>query len=256
MGPMANKLIFLGTGTSHGVPVMGCDCAVCRSHDPRDQRYRCAAYVEYRGSRVVVDTPPEFRLQCLRENIRYLDAVLYTHSHADHIKGLDDLRRFNELQGTSLPAYANGTTADEIESSFPYIFRPPMQRGGGLPRLTIRRTEEYSLPGGIIPVTVEHGKMNILGYRFGPLAYITDASSITKGSADLLAGVEVLIINALRYRSHPTHFNVEQALAWIDRLRPQRAYLTHICHDLCHAKLDASLPDHVSPAYDGLALSF
>jgi phosphoribosyl 1,2-cyclic phosphate phosphodiesterase len=250
------RVTFLGTGTSHGVPAIGCRCPTCVSDDPRDRRWRPSILVERAdGPTVLVDTAPDLRSQALAFGVSRLDAILFTHSHADHLLGLDDVRRFNEIQGGPVSCYADRLTLTELCRTFAYAFRPgPV--GGGIPRLNL-----FTIAGAfslgrmeVVPVPVMHGAQSILGFRFGRFAYLTDCSGIPDASWPLLRGVEVLAIDALRLRPHPTHFTLAQALDVVTRLRPDRAYLTHICHDLPHAATSANLPAGVELAYDGLKI--
>ncbi len=249
------KITFLGTGTSHGVPVIACECAVCTSPDPRNHRTRCSILLEYNGATVLVDTAPELRLQALRAGMKRLDAVLFTHSHADHVFGLDDVRRFNDLQKAHMPCYADAATLRDLRRIFEYVF-VPTQAGGGKPRLDLRPLDgAFDLFGlEVIPLTVMHGELPITAYRFGSAAYVTDASAIPIAAEERLRGLDLLILDALRYRPHPTHFSIEQALEVVERLQPRRTLFTHLCHDVEHAKACAELPAGVSLAYDGLAL--
>lgn len=250
------RVTFLGTGTSHGVPMIGCECATCRSDDPRDHRWRPSILIETAdGTAVLVDTPPDLRTQALAFGVRRVDAILFTHAHADHLLGLDEVRRYNALQGRPIPCYGDAQTVVEVRRVFKYVFDPP-QHGGGVPRIELFRLGGPFCLGGqtIVPVPVLHGSQPVLGYRVGPFAYLTDCSAIPAASWPLLEGVQVLVIDALRDRPHPTHFTVAQALDVIAALRPRAAYLTHICHDLPHAATDARLPAGVQLAYDGLVL--
>jgi phosphoribosyl 1,2-cyclic phosphate phosphodiesterase len=260
-GPAAGRgsLLFLGTGTSHGVPMIGCSCEVCRSEDPRDTRTRPSAYVSLPdGTRVLVDTSPDLRLQCLREGVARVDAVLYTHGHADHILGLDDMRRFNHLQRSRIPCFADPLTVADLRRTFSYVFDARVPRGGGLPEIDL-----FSLVGPcclgrheVVPVPLWHGRRAVYGYRFGSLAYLTDCSALPEEAWPLLEGIEVLVLDALRHRPHPTHFTVAEALAVVERLAPRQAWFTHICHDLPHAATTAALPPGVELAYDGLSVEF
>lgn len=252
------RLIFLGTGTSHGVPVIGCDCAVCRSADPRNQRYRPSVLVEWRGKRLLVDTPPELRLQLLRAGVRQIDALLFTHTHADHLFGLDDVRVFNARSGAPLPLYAAPGALDHIQQQFFYVFQGgPV--GGGKPQLDLVPISPLSAPfraAGVTvqPVPVLHGTTPVLGFRFGDVAYITDTNQISDASLALLQDLDVLVLDALRWHSHPTHFSIAEALTVVERIRPRRVYFTHICHELDHDVTNRQLPQGVELAYDGLVL--
>jgi len=264
------RVTVLGSGTSHGVPSIGCDCRVCRSTDPRDKRTRPSILVEFGPGRpgsptdsrvwtVLVDTSSDLRAQALANDIRRVDAILFTHTHADHVFGLDDVRRFNQIQKETIGCYADGRSVDALRRMFSYIFAPPNQQGGGLPQLTMFEIAgRFSLGGrDIIPVPLWHGALPVLGFRFGSFAYLTDCNAIPDSSWGLLAedgGVRTLVLDALRRRAHPTHFSVDEALAVVERLGRPRTYFTHICHDLGHAETSASLPDGVELAYDGLVI--
>jgi phosphoribosyl 1,2-cyclic phosphate phosphodiesterase len=250
-------ITILGSGTSHGVPMIGCDCAVCTSSDPRDKRTRPSVLAEIEGHRLLVDTSPELRLQLVAARIGYADAVLFTHSHADHMHGIDDVRRFNELLRRPVPVFAAPEVLEDIRARFGYIFAH-QYFGGGIPSLDLHPiTGPFSLFGHmVVPVPVWHGATPVLGFRFGPIAYVTDTSNIPAESLALLQDLEVLIIDALRCEPHPTHFNFAQALAVVEELRPRRAYFTHLTHGTAHAELERMLPPHVRPAYDGLRLEF
>jgi phosphoribosyl 1,2-cyclic phosphate phosphodiesterase len=248
---------FLGTGTSHGVPMIGCDCATCHSTDPRDARLRPSIYLDVAGrGRILVDSSTDLRQQALRYNVTRVDAVIYTHSHADHILGLDELRRFNMLQGTSIPCYADARTWDALKKAFFYVFDGMARQGGGVPQLDVREIDGPFEAVGVqvVPVPILHGRTPILGLRFGSFAYLTDCSAIPDTSWPLLEGVETLVIDALRHKPHPTHFTVAEAVVAIERIAPERAYLTHMAHDLPHAETCARLPRGVELAYDGLIL--
>lgn len=256
------RVLFLGSGTSFGVPVIGCDCPVCVSRDPRDQRYRASILIEdeTRGkTSVVVDSGPEFRLQCLRARITRLDALLVTHAHADHIGGLDDVRPLSHDR--ELPVYGNGATLSEIRERFGYIFRET-QVGGGKPRVELREVETAAFRVGSLefqPIPVFHGAIPILGWRTGKFAYITDCSMLPESSLGLLAGVETLVINGLRREPHPTHFSIDQGLAAARLIGARETYLTHMNHESTHVELEeycaakgADVGAH--PSYDGLEL--
>ena len=251
------KVTFLGTGTSSGVPMIGCHCAVCRSSDPRDTRLRPSIFVDVPAhAQILVDTTPDLRQQALTHGITRIDAILFTHSHADHVLGLDEVRRYNHMQGGPIPCYANGEAWDNIRRTFYYVFDGLPRLGGGIPKLEAHEVTGPLTLGGVrvVPVPLWHGNMPILGFRFGNFAYLTDCNHIADGSWDLIAGVEILVIDALRDRPHSTHFSVAEALEVIGRVRPQRAYMTHMSHDLGHAATAARLPAGVELAYDGLVL--
>ena len=247
---------FLGTGTSHGVPMIGCRCGTCRSTDPRDRRSRPSILFEMGGGvRVLVDTTPDLRSQALAHDLDRVDAILFTHCHADHVMGLDEVRRFNVLQHAAIPCYGDARTLTELKRTFAYIF-DGADEGGGIPWVHLYPIGgPFSIGGeACIPVPVWHGRRDILGFRVRDFAYLTDCSGIPEASWALLEGVRTLAIDALRHRPHPTHFTVEQALAVAARLGAERTWLTHICHDLPHAATNASLPAGVELAYDGLRI--
>ena len=252
------RVTFLGTGTSQGVPQIACACAVCRSTDPRDKRLRPSIVVDVPDrATILVDTTPDFRQQALTYGIRRIDAVLFTHSHADHIFGLDELRQFNLLQGGPIPCYANRVAWDVIKRSFYYVFDGVARLGGGVPEIEAHEIalDPFVASGvRIVPVPLWHGRMPILGFRFGNFAYLTDCNRIPDESWPLVAGVDSLVIDGLRDEPHTTHFSVAEALEAIARVAPRRAYLTHMTHDLGHAATSARLPAGVELAYDGLVL--
>lgn len=254
---MKAEIIILGSGTSMGVPTLGCDCSVCTSSDPRNTRSRPSIAVQWDTHTVVIDTGQDFRQQALREHIRHIDAVLYTHPHADHILGMDDLRPLSFQCPNGLPLYADDATAAALHRIFEYTFSPnakyPTRARVELRPLNDHESVEI---GGLRfqRVPVLHGDLTIGGYRFGPAAYLTDMNAIPESSLPLLANLDVLIIDALRWQHHPSHNNVEQALNWIERVRPRCAFFTHIAHELDHAKTEAQLPTHVRLAYDGLRI--
>ncbi len=249
------KLTFLGTGTSTGVPTLTCECRVCRSSDPRDKRTRPSLLLEFDGRVVVIDTTPDFRQQALRAHIRRLDAVVFTHDHADHVFGLDDVRVFYFRQNLPIPIYADSRTMESIRRIYKYIFDQSYAYGG-IARLDPQLIDgPFDLWGErLIPVPVLHGDLPVLGFRFGNAAYVTDFSAIPEATLPLLEGLDVLILDALRHKPHPTHSSVEQSLGLVERLKPQRAFFTHIAHELGHEETNAGLPPHVRLAYDGLVL--
>jgi len=255
---MKALLTVLGSGTSMGVPTIGCDCAVCHSQDPRDRRTRPSVLIEYGGRSVLIDTTPDFREQAIREQIRKLDAVLYTHTHADHLLGIDDLRPLSFLhRPNKLPLYAHPDAAAFIQNMFRYIFDSDY-KFGGLPQVEMRPLQgTLELYGAHFePIILIHGDAEIYGFRFGSAAYLTDHSEIPKASLSKLENLDVLFLDALRYKPHPTHSTVENSLRIVERLKPQRAFFTHICHDLPHEKTNASLPENVRLSYDGMKLEF
>ena len=251
-------LTVLGSGTSMGVPTIGCNCPVCRSLDPRDRRTRPSILIEYAGKSVLIDTTPDFRQQAIRENIQRLDAVLYTHSHADHILGIDDLRplSFRHKPGR-LPLYAHPDVAAFIGNMFRYIFDADY-KFGGLPQVELKTLDgTLELFGAKFePVTVIHGETEIYGFRFGSAAYLTDHSLVPESSFERLQNLDILFLDALRYKPHPTHSTVENSLRIVERVKPKRAFFTHICHDLGHEATNAALPEHVKLSYDGMRLEF
>lgn len=247
------QVLVLGSGTSHGVPMIACDCAVCTSPDPRDKRTRPSVIVRYGQTSLLIDTSPELRIQCLAHNISRVSAVLYTHYHVDHVTGLDDLRRFNWLQGGPLPVYAAKDTLDRLRQMFPYVFDPENSYPSAVPNL---RTHEIEGPfeiGGrtITPIPLMHGNLAVFGFRVGNFAYCTDVNYIPPDSWPLLFGLDVLILDALRKREHPTHFNLEQAVSHARQIGARRTLFTHIAHELGHAETNAALPAGMELAYDG-----
>jgi len=255
---MKATLTVLGSGTSVGVPTIGCDCAVCNSTDRHDRRTRPSILIEYSGRAILIDTTPDFREQAIRERIRRLDAVLYTHTHADHLLGIDDLRPLSyQHRPGKLPLYARTDAAAFIRNMFGYIFAPAY-KFGGLPQLElIEISGPVELFGAKFePVTVIHGDTEILGFRFGSAAYLTDHSQIPESSMARLQNLDILFLDALRHQPHPTHSTVENSLRIVEVLQPRRAFFTHICHDLAHQATNASLPNDVRLSYDGMKLDF
>jgi len=251
------RVVFLGTGTSHGVPMIGCDCDVCRSEDPRDKRTRSSIVIVLDdGTSILIDTTPDLRAQALAHRLRRVDAVFYTHSHADHLTGLDELRRFNALRGGPIPVYADDPTLADVRRLFSYAFDPLTPRGGGVPALRLWTIGGPFCLGRqeVVPVPIFHGRRTILGFRLGRLAYLTDCSAVPDSSFRLLEGLDVLVLDALRRRPHPTHLTVDDAIALSRRIGASRTFFTHIAHDLGHVETSAGLPDGVALAYDGLAL--
>lgn len=255
------KLTFLGTGTSFGVPQLGCECAVCRSPDPRDKRTRVGAVVESRGgTRVLIDTPPELRLQLIAAGIDRVDGVLYTHQHADHTHGIDDLRAITIRRSAALPIYGPAETLEDLATKFRYIFDDGIRP---LPGTSKPEGQACVIEAGarfvvgdleITAVRVPHGPVTVFAYRIGPLAYVTDAKSLPAAAVDGLRGARVLVINALFRREHPTHLSIAEALDAAHEIGAERTYLTHLTHDNFHADLEAELPRGVFPAFDGLTV--
>lgn len=256
---MQAEIVILGSGTSMGVPTLGCNCAVCTSTDPRNTRSRPSIAIEWEGNRVLIDTGPDFRQQALREKIQHVDAVLYTHPHADHILGLDDLRPLSFRHPESLPLHADDRTIKILETVFAYTFSPEAKypTRARVRLLRLNDHESVGIGGAVFQrVPLLHGELPIAGFRFGSAAYLTDMSRIPETSLPLLEDLDVLILDALRPQPHPSHSNVEQALAWIERVGPRRAFFTHMSHDLDQAQTEAELPPHIRLAYDGLRIVF
>jgi phosphoribosyl 1,2-cyclic phosphate phosphodiesterase len=250
-------ITVLGSGTSTGVPTIGCQCEVCTSTDPRDKRLRPSIWIRYAGHGILIDTTPDFRTQALRAPVERVDAILYTHAHADHILGLDDVRPFNYRQRAAIPIYAKQDTLDSIQRVFRYALEPEPKQTS-IPKLKLHAIgeEPFDLFGlKIEPLRVLHGATEILGFRFGPAAYITDQSDLPAETKDKLRDLDVLFLDALRHKPHPTHSTVAQSLQWVEELKPRRAFFTHISHDLGHASTERSLPGGVRLAYDGLEIT-
>lgn len=250
----AARVTFLGTGTSHGVPMIGCRCAVCRSDDPRDRRLRPSIHIAVDGGpSLLVDTATDLRQQALTNDITRVDAVLFTHSHADHVMGLDELRRFNALGKRRLPIYADAKTGTELRRIFSYAFGGPAGPGGGVPDVALTEIDgPFDVEGLTVqPVPIMHGPQPILGFRIGAFAYLTDCNHVPEPSMALLTGLDVLVLDALRHRPHPTHFTLAEAVDVAMRIGARQTYFTHICHDLAHAATNATLPAGMALGHDG-----
>ena len=251
------KITFLGTGTSHGVPMIACECLTCRSTDPHDTRLRPSLYVQMDdGTAILVDAGPDLRQQALTHAIKRVDAIVFTHGHADHILGLDETRRFSGTQGRPMPCYGDAATLTDIRRMFAYVFDPATPRGGGLPALDlIEITSDIVINGHTIErVPIMHGEREIIGLRFGSFAYLTDCSRIPDQSWPRLHNLDVVVLDALRVRPHPTHFSLSEAVEAAHRIAARRTFFTHMCHDLPHADTNARLPEGIELAYDGLVL--
>lgn len=256
------RLTFLGTGTSAGVPTLGCDCAVCMSDDPRNNRTRPSVLFSFPEGNLLIDTGPEMRMQLLREKIRRVHAIAFTHHHADHLFGLDDARMFPKWIGGPVPVFCEIDTEECIKRVFSYAFREGAQDWppGFVPKIQFVPVEpggEFEVLGQkVLPIRLHHGRFKVLGFRIGGLAYCTDVNRIPDESYEALQGLDILILDALRYESHPTHFCLDEALTVVERLNPKRAYFTHLSHSFDHAYVEERLPSRVRLAYDGLVVPF
>ncbi len=254
---ISGQLVFLGTGTSHGVPLIGCGCDTCTSYNPKNWRTRCAVVLGLPEGNLLVDTPPELRIQLIREGIGLVHAVLYTHAHADHLFGLDDLRIFPRYLGRQVPVYCEKEVEARIRRSFEYVFDPATRHypAGGVPKLALRRitTDPFELLGArVVPVRLVHGRSPVLGYRFGDVAYCTDTKQVPPQSAGLLENLDVLILDCLRREPHGTHLSLDEAIEVAGRLAPKRTLLTHLSHKMEHEAVSEELPPGIELAYDGL----
>lgn len=251
------SLLILGSGTSTGVPMIGCHCPVCRSVDPRNQRSRCSALIRCDGMHILIDTAPDLRFQALREGLQKIDAVLYTHTHADHVHGIDELRAFNLRDQQSIPLYGSPECVATLQQGFPYIFGPE-EHGGYRPRLRLEPITGPFAVGRIpiIPLPILHGADQVLGYRLGDLAYLTDCNRVPAATCAALSGIRTLVIDALRFSPHPTHFTIPEAIAFSRELGVDRTVLTHLTHDVDAGQHGSSLPAGIELAYDGQVIPF
>lgn len=252
------KITFLGTGTSSGVPMIACGCDVCSSVDKKDKRLRSSILVQSAATTFVIDTTPDFRYQMLRENIRQLDAVLFTHPHKDHIAGLDDVKAFSYFSGKAMEVYANTLTEEAVKREFAYIFSD--KKYPGIPDINLNTItlEPFSIGDiPVVPILVWHLKMPVMAYRFGKFTYITDANRVEPAEKEKIKGSEVMVVNALRHKAHISHFTLDEAIGLVQELNVPKAYFTHVSHQLGkHAAVNKELPPGIQLAYDGLNLSF
>lgn len=254
------RLTLLGTGTSFGVPQIGCRCPACTSTDPRDRRNRTSALVESRGKRLLIDTPPELRLQLVAAGVDHINAVLFTHGHADHVHGIDDLRAISVRLGAMLPAYGSRQTMAELATKFPYIFDPAIvvPVGTTKPELVAHVLEPgitATIAGvSVLPLALPHGQHEVLGYRVGSMAYLTDVKAVPDRVVEVLKDLDVLVLSALLPRPHPLHLSIPEAVETAQRIGAQRTFFTHLTHDFTHQALAAMLPPGIAPAYDGLVI--
>jgi len=255
------KVTILGSGTSQGVPIVGCKCKACTSTDPKDKRLRVSLYIETdktingKPLSILIDTSPDFRQQMLLNNVTDIDAVLYTHYHVDHIMGLDDIRQINQLHNKYVELYANNETAHRIKQTFSYIFDENTYKGGGIPLVNLHEIDlsPFDVMGQqVIPIEYKHGPTSVYGFIIGDLAYMTDCNFIPESEFEKLQGLKVLIIDALRYRKHETHFSVDEAIEAAQKINAKQTYFTHMTHDIVHAEASSKLPANIEFAYDGL----
>jgi phosphoribosyl 1,2-cyclic phosphate phosphodiesterase len=249
------KVIILGSGTSQGIPVIGCECETCVSQDSKDKRLRTSAYIETDGLKLLIDTSIDFRQQMLKNKLSDVDSVLYTHHHVDHIYGMDDLRQVTQKFDKFINLYGNEKTVEEMKITFRYVFNEELIKYKSVPlvNFNVIRNEKFRINNTeIVPVECMHGNLKIFGYRINNFAYITDSSYISEEELKKLEGLKVLVINALRIRPHPTHFNLQEAIEISKKVKPKKTYFTHLTHDILHSKINATLPKGIELAYDGL----
>lgn len=252
------KITILGSGTSSGIPTLGCSCETCTSDDPKDNRKRSSVLLQSDLTTVIIDTSPDFREQMLLNRVDNIDGIIFTHHHFDHIGGFDDIRPFNFRSGKPLPIYLNQKTLTELKRTFTYAFEKPEQIGGGVPQISINLIEDGKFRIGDIELEIVpyfHGKLQVLGFRVNNFAYCTDTNYIPDESMEKLKDLDILVIDALRYHKHPTHFTIDEALYIIEILKPKKAFLTHISHQIKHRNLEKQLPENVCISYDGLELA-
>ena len=253
------RITFLGTGTSYGIPMLGCDCAVCRSEDPRDKRFRTSMLVEAAGCALLIDTPPDLRSQCLAHHIRKIDAALMTHAHADHVFGFDDLRPFTHRMAEPMPVWASAGTAKTLNHIFDYLDHPPIP-GTSLARIKLHVATGPCEFHGIrfTPLPAEHGRADMIGWKIEhdgrSFAAIPDCKYLPKSTIDLCRGANLMVIDSLRIRPHPTHMNFEEAIVALEAIQAKRSLVIHLCHEVSHIQAESLLPDGIGPAYDGLQI--
>jgi phosphoribosyl 1,2-cyclic phosphate phosphodiesterase len=251
------KITVLGSGTSNGVPMIGCHCDICKSQNPKDKRLRSSVYIEHKGKKILIDISPDFRQQFLTNGLDDIDALLLTHSHYDHIAGMDDIRTINLFQKKAIPIYASSSSISTLKHTFPYMFTPPKQKGGGLPMINcipINNKPFLIDDIEIIPLPIKHGILDIFGFRIENFAYITDASFISQDTINLLHNLDVLFLNALRPAPHSTHLNLESAVSYAEIIKAKQTYFTHISHGIMHNEVQNNLPPNVNLAYDGIII--